>query len=58
MNIFSDQIIHELTKEYMINNFDFKASSPEALAKFYKETYSKIENILKETDSFIYSADN
>lgn len=58
MNISNHSAIHELTKEYVFNNFNFKSNSPEDLAKFYKETYSKIENILKETDSFIYSPEN
>ena len=55
---FNDSLIHELTKEYVINNFEFKSNSAENLAKFYKKTYSEIESVLKEDISFVYSPEN
>lgn len=44
---FKEQVVHDLTKEYTFNNFDFKNQSPEELLKLYQQTFEKINTVLK-----------
>lgn len=53
MSDFEKQIIFELSKKYVFENFDFKNDSPQGLIKSFQETYNKIEMVIEDQNNTI-----
>jgi hypothetical protein len=53
MSDFEKQIILELSKKYVFENFDFKNDSPQNLIKSFQETYNKIETVIEDQHNVI-----
>ncbi|WP_438335207.1 hypothetical protein ACIR03_02470 [Clostridium cochlearium] len=53
MSEFQNEIVFELSKKYVFENFDFKNKSPEDLLKFYQETSERISKIIEEQNAEI-----
>lgn len=47
MTDLKNKLIHDLSKKYVFENFDFKNKSPEDLLMFYQETSEKIANAIE-----------
>ncbi len=48
MTDFQKQLIHELSKKYIFETFDFKNKSPEDLIKAYQDTSGRISKVIKD----------
>jgi len=53
MSEFQKQLIHDLSKKYVFETFDFKSKSPEELLKYYQEISETISKVIEDQNAEI-----